>query len=674
MSQQCCCVLLVITLVITLFIESSLSFSILSSKAIKNTVTTATIASSSRGTAAFQKRKLSFSALWNSNLELEYNPDNIRNFCIIAHIDHGKSTLADRLLEYTKTVAQRDMQQQLLDNMDIERERGITIKLQAARMLYPAKNGQLYVLNLIDTPGHVDFGYEVSRSLAACEGALLVVDASQGVEAQTMANAYLAIDSGLEIMPVVNKIDLPAADPDKVSEEIESSVGLDCTDAIRCSAKTGEGIEDILEAIVHRLPPPTREKQSTLKALIFDSYYDTYRGVVVFFRVVEGEIRKGDKIRFMASSYEYEVLEVGVMTPQQLKVDVLKAGEVGFMSAGIKDVEHARVGDTITRGGPGRDPAIQALPGYSPAKQMVFCGLYPTESDDYEKLREAIGKLKLNDAALSYVPETSSAMGFGFRCGFLGLLHMDIVQERLEREYDLDLVVTAPSVVYKTINNDGSESLIDYPAKLPDPAQFEEVQEPYVRMEIMTPTEYIGPLMDLGQSRRGIFVEMKYLTSTRTTLLYEMPLAEVITDFFDEVKSRTKGYASISFQEIGYRTDKLVKLDIKINGEEASPLATIVHRDKAYAIGKKICEKLKELIPRQNFKVPIQACIGAKPIASSHISALSKDVLAKCYGGDISRKKKLLQKQAAGKKRAKAMGKVNVPQEAFMAVIQMGDD
>lgn len=666
------CFLLLITLFV-LSLELTVSFSILSSKPFKNVVTT----TSSRGTTTFQKKKTSSpSVLWNS--KLEYNPENIRNFCIIAHIDHGKSTLADRLLEYTKTVAQRDMQQQLLDNMDIERERGITIKLQAARMLYPAKNGQIYVLNLIDTPGHVDFGYEVSRSLAACEGALLVVDASQGVEAQTMANAYLAIDSGLEIMPVVNKIDLPAADPDKVSEEIESSVGLDCTDAIRCSAKTGVGIEDILEAIVHRLPPPSNHEKAqatkTLKALIFDSYYDTYRGVVVFFRVVEGEIRKGDKIRFMASSYEYEVLEVGVMTPQQLKVDVLKAGEVGFMSAGIKDVEHARVGDTITTGGPGRDVSIEALPGYSPAKQMVFCGLYPTESDDYEKLREAIGKLKLNDAALSYVPETSSAMGFGFRCGFLGLLHMDIVQERLEREYDLDLVVTAPSVVYKTVNNDGSESLIDYPAKLPDPTQFQEVQEPYVRMEIMSPTEYIGSLMDLGQSRRGVFIEMKYLTSTRTNLLYEMPLAEVITDFFDEVKSRTKGYASISFQEIGYRSDNLVKLDIKINGEEASPLATIVHRDKAYAIGKKITEKLKELIPRQNFKVPIQACIGAKPIASSHISALSKDVLAKCYGGDISRKKKLLQKQAAGKKRAKAMGKVNVPQEAFMAVIQMGDD
>ena len=656
---------------------SSLPFPLLSSRLAtrKNSIGTTSQATRIDDNKSSSSSPCSSHALWNS--KSEYNPANIRNFCIIAHIDHGKSTLADRLLEYTKTVAQRDMQQQLLDNMDIERERGITIKLQAARMLYPAKNGQLYMLNLIDTPGHVDFGYEVSRSLAACEGALLVVDASQGVEAQTMANAYLAIDSNLEIMPVINKIDLPAADPDKVSEEVESSVGLDCTDAIRCSAKTGEGIEDILEAIVHRLPPPPNfdtKAEKTLKALIFDSYYDAYRGVIVFFRVVEGEIRKGEKIRFMASAYEYEVLDVGVMTPQQFKVEVLRAGEVGFMSAGIKDVEHARVGDTITRGGSGKDNDVAPLPGYSPAKQMVFCGLYPTETDDYEKLRDAIGKLKLNDAALSYLPETSSAMGFGFRCGFLGLLHMDIVQERLEREYDLDLVVTAPSVVYKTINNDGSETFIDYPAKLPDPTQFHEIQEPYVRMEIITPTEYTGPLMDLGQSRRGIFLEMKYLTPTRTALLYEMPLAEVITDFFDEIKSRTKGYASMSFQEIGYRADKLVKLEIKINGEEASPLATIVHRDKSYAIGKRICEKLKELIPRQNFKVPIQACIGAKAIASSHISALSKDVLAKCYGGDISRKKKLLQKQAVGKKRAKAMGKVSVPQEAFMAVIQMNDD
>ncbi len=568
------------------------------------------------------------------------------------------------------------MQEQLLDNLDIERERGITIKLQAARMNYVAKNGELYLLNLIDTPGHVDFGYEVSRSLAACEGALLVVDASQGVEAQTMANVYLALDNDLEIIPCINKIDLPAADPDKVREEVENTIGLDCSNSVKCSAKTGIGIEEILESIVHRLPPPTGDITKPLRALIFDSYYDSYRGVVVFFRVVDGEIKKGDKIRFMNSGTEYEVLEVGVMTPSQVKVDVLRAGEVGFMSAAIKAVDHARVGDTITLAS--KYEEVDELPGYSPAKQMVFAGLYPSESDDYEQLRDAIAKLKLNDAAFSFMPETSTAMGFGFRCGFLGLLHMDIIQERLEREYDLDLIVTAPSVVYKTIkiNSDGSktEQFIDTPAKLPDPSTFDEIQEPYVRLEMITPTEYTGALMDLGQTRRGVFMEMKYLTPTRSTIIYELPLAEVITDFFDQLKSRSKGYASMSFYEIGYRSDKLVRLDIRINGEDAPPLATIVHKDDAHEIGKSVCNKLKELIPRQQFKVPIQACVGVKPVASAQIPAVLKDVLAKCYGGDISRKKKLLQKQAKGKKRMKAMGSVNVPQSAFLAVIRMNSN
>lgn len=580
------------------------------------------------------------------------------------------------MLEYTKTVEVRDMQEQLLDNLDIERERGITIKLQAARMNYIAKNGELYLLNLIDTPGHVDFGYEVSRSLAACEGALLVVDASQGVEAQTMANVYLALDNNLEIIPCINKIDLPAADPDKVREEVENTIGLDCSNAVKCSAKTGIGIEQILESIVHRLPSPTGDITKPLRALIFDSYYDSYRGVVVFFRVVDGEIKKGDKIRFMNSGTEYEVLEVGVMTPSQVKVDVLRAGEVGFMSAAIKAVDHARVGDTITLASKYQE--VDELPGYSPAKQMVFAGLYPSDSDDYEQLRDAIAKLKLNDAAFSFMPETSTAMGFGFRCGFLGLLHMDIIQERLEREYDLDLIVTAPSVVYKTIkiDSDGSktEQFIDTPAKLPDPGTFDEIQEPYVRLEMITPTEYTGALMDLGQTRRGVFIEMKYLTPTRSTLIYELPLAEVITDFFDQLKSRSKGYASMSFNEIGYRSDKLVRLDIRINGEDAPPLATIVHKDDAHEIGKIVCNKLKELIPRQQFKVPIQACVGVKPVASAQIPAVLKDVLAKCYGGDISRKKKLLQKQAKGKKRMKAMGSVNVPQSAFLAVIRMNSN
>lgn len=615
--------------------------------------------------------------------EWKYDPSMVRNFCIVAHIDHGKSTLADRLLEYTKTVQARDMQNQLLDSMDIERERGITIKLQAARMLYTAKDGLTYLLNLIDTPGHVDFGYEVSRSLAACEGALLVVDASQGVEAQTIANVYLAIDNELEIVPVLNKIDLPAADPDAVCEEVENSIGLDCSEAVYASAKAGIGIEEILEAVVKKVPPPEqteceeRLSEKPLRALIFDSYYDAYRGVVVFFRVVEGEIKKGDKVRFMASEMQYDVLEVGVMTPVQTQVPILKAGEVGYMSASIKDVEHARVGDTIVLAN--RASGVEMLPGYAPATPMVYCGLYPSDADDFNKLRESIEKLKLNDAALVYVPETSTTMGSGFRCGFLGLLHMDIVQERLEREFDLDLIVTAPSVVYmirKGKKDNYEEIMIESPAKLPEPQFYNEILEPYVRMEMMTPPDYVGPLMDLGQKRRGIFIEQKVLTQTRTALIYEMPLAEVITDYFDSMKSLSKGYASMSFNEIGYRPDKLRKLTIRINGEDAPPLALIVHDEKAYAVGKAMCNKLKEFIPRQQFKVSVQALLGnaGTPIASAQISAMRKDVLAKCYGGDISRKKKLLQKQARGKKRMKALGKVNVPQEAFMAVIRINND
>lgn len=612
----------------------------------------------------------------------KYDPKFVRNFCIVAHIDHGKSTLADRLLEYTKTVAQRDMQAQLLDSMDIERERGITIKLQAARMLYPAKDGNTYLLNLIDTPGHVDFGYEVSRSLAACEGALLVVDASQGVEAQTIANVYLALDQDLEIVPVLNKIDLPAADPEKIAEEVEATIGLDCTEAIHASAKAGIGIEDILEAVVKKIPPPEDPEcsgelariEQPLRALIFDSYYDNYRGVIVFFRVVEGSVKKGDKVRFMMSKYESEVLEVGVMTPAQTEVPVLRAGEVGYLTAALKEIDQAKVGDTIALAN--SYIGLENLPGYAEAQPMVYCGLYPSEGDDYNKLRDAIEKLKLNDAALTFSPETSAAMGFGFRCGFLGLLHMEVVSERLEREFDVDLIVTAPSVVYKVREGKPGkevETIIDTPSKMPDPTRNFEVLEPYVRLEMMSPTEYTGPLMELGISRRGIFVDQKYLSADRVTMNFDMPLAEVITDFFDELKSRSKGYASMSFDQTGYRADNLQKMGIKIAGEDAPALAVIVHRDKAYDIGKAMTAKLKEFIPRQQFKVQIQAYIGVKIIASATISPITKDVLAKCYGGDITRKKKLLEKQKKGKKRMKALGKVNVPQEAFMAVIKINN-
>jgi GTP-binding protein LepA len=595
----------------------------------------------------------------------------IRNFSIIAHIDHGKSTLADRLLQATGTVDAREMKEQFLDNMDLERERGITIKLQAARMDYTAKDGQKYVLNLIDTPGHVDFSYEVSRSLAACEGALLVVDASQGVEAQTLANVYLALENNLEIIPVLNKIDLPGAEPDRVKKEIEEIVGLDCSNAILASAKEGRGVPEILEEIVRLVPPPADTVDQPLRALIFDSYYDPYRGVIVYFRLMDGQLKQGDKVRLMASGKEFVIDELGVLSPTQVKVDDLHAGEVGYLAASIKAVEDARVGDTITLA---NQPATEALPGYVEAKPMVFCGMFPIDADQFPELREALERLKLNDAALHYEPETSSAMGFGFRCGFLGLLHMEIVQERLEREYNLDLIITAPSVVYQVTTLKGDVIYIDNPSKLPDPQQREKIEEPYVQLDIITPETYVGTLMELCQTRRGIFKDMKYLTPGRTTLIYEMPLAEVVTDFFDLMKSRSRGYASMEYQLIGYRENFLVKLDIMINGDPVDPLATIVHRDKAYAVGRALTEKLKELIPRHQFKIPIQAAIGSKVIASEHISAIRKDVLAKCYGGDISRKKKLLQKQAKGKKRMKSIGTVDVPQEAFMAVLRITQD
>jgi GTP-binding protein LepA len=595
----------------------------------------------------------------------------IRNFSIIAHIDHGKSTLADRLLQDTGTVSNREMKAQFLDNMDLERERGITIKLQAARMNYTALDGQEYVLNLIDTPGHVDFSYEVSRSLLACEGALLVVDASQGVEAQTLANVYLALESNLEIIPVLNKIDLPGAEPERIRAEIEEIIGLDCSGAILTSAKQGIGIQEILESVVLLVPPPRDTVNEPLRALIFDSYYDSYRGVIVYFRVMDGSVKRGDKVHLMASGKEYVIDELGILSPMQVQVDELHAGEVGYFAASIKAVGDARVGDTITLVG---NKAAEALPGYAEAKPMVFCGLFPTDADQYPELKDALDKLRLNDAALNYEPETSSAMGFGFRCGFLGLLHMEIVQERLEREYNLDLITTAPSVVYRVTDNHGVETYIDNPSTLPDPNHRQKIEEPYVKLEMITPEEYVGTLMELCQNRRGEFKDMKYLTKGRTTVIYEMPLAEVVTDFFDRMKSNTRGYASMEYQLIGYRENHLVKLDLMINGDPVDALAMIVHRDKAYNVGRAMTEKLKELIPRHQFKVPIQAAIGSKIIASENIPALRKDVLAKCYGGDISRKKKLLQKQAKGKKRMKSVGTVDVPQEAFMAVLKLNKD
>ncbi|MFN9468041.1 MAG: translation elongation factor 4 [Pseudanabaena sp.] len=595
----------------------------------------------------------------------------IRNFSIIAHIDHGKSTLADRLLQFTGTVAARDMKAQFLDNMDLERERGITIKLQAARMNYQALNGDEYTINLIDTPGHVDFSYEVSRSLAACEGALLVVDASQGVEAQTLANVYLALANDLEIVPVLNKIDLPGADPDRIANEIEQLIGLDCSAAIRASAKQGVGIREILEAIVLQVPPPKDTVDQPLRALIFDSYYDAYRGVIVYFRVMDGTVKKGDRVKFMASGQEYVIDELGVLAPGQIQVDELHAGEVGYLAAAIKMVAHARVGDTITSA---IDSAPEPFPGYEEAKPMVFCGMFPTDADQFEELREALTKLKLNDASLNYEPETSNAMGFGFRCGFLGMLHMEIVQERLEREYNLDLIVTAPSVIYRVTTNTDEILMVDNPSELPPPNSRKSIEEPYVKLEIMTPQSYIGTLMELCVARRGVFVDTKYITTERATLIYELPLAEMVTDFFDQMKSRTKGYASMEYQVIGYRPNDLVLVDILVNEEPVDALACIVHRDKSYNVGRALVSKLRELIPKQQFQIPIQAAIGTKILARENISALRKNVLSKCYGGDISRKKKLLEKQKKGKKRMKSIGTVEVPQAEFMAILQLNGD
>lgn len=560
---------------------------------------------------------------------LQVPSERVRNFSIIAHIDHGKSTLADQLLIQTDTVENRDMQAQYLDGMDLERERGITIKLNTARMKYKASDGQTYALNLIDTPGHVDFSYEVSRSLAACEGCLLVVDASQGVEAQTLANVYLAIENDLEIIPVLNKIDLPGADPERVRREIEEVIGLDCSNAILASAKKGLGITEILEEVVKKIPAPADRRGGPLRALIFDSYYDAYKGVVVQFRVMDGSVRKGDLIKFMNTGCEYDIVELGVLAPKAVEVDELFAGEVGYLAASIKQVADARVGDTITTK---KEPATEALPGYSEAQPMVFCGLFPTDAEQYPELRDALLKLQLNDAALQFEPEVSSAMGFGFRCGFLGLLHMEIVQERLEREYDLDLITTAPTVVFKCETSDGVEHIVDCPSKLPDPARREYVSEPYVRLEMITPKDYVGSIMELAQQRRGEYVDMQFLTETRTTLVYNMPLAEVVTDFFDALKSRSRGYASMEYKITGYRKNDLVLLEVKINQEPIDPLAVIVHRDSAYYIGKGLVKRLKEVIPRQQFKVPIQAAIGARVIASESIPALRKDVLAKCYG------------------------------------------
>lgn len=590
-----------------------------------------------------------------------------RNFCIIAHIDHGKSTLADRLLQLTGTVADRDMTNQILDTMELERERGITIKLQAARMLYTADDGQEYILNLIDTPGHVDFYYEVSRSLAACEGAILVVDASQGVEAQTLANVYMAIDHDLEIIPVINKIDLPSAEPDRVKKEIEDIIGIDTSEAILTSAKTGEGARDVLEAIVKKIPPPEDKTDDPLRCLIFDSTYDPYLGTMVFFKVIDGSVSKGDKVLFMANNREYEVTELGFMRPGRCPTNKITCGEVGYLAASIKDVFYS-VGDTITHA---ETPAERPLPGYKKAQPMVFCGMYPVDNDDYQDLKDALEKLALNDSSFTFEPETSQALGFGYRCGFLGLLHMEIIQERLEREYDLNLVITAPSVIYKVYTTDGLMTQIDNPSKLPDPGKLEKIEEPYVKVSIMTPNEYVGSLMELGQSKRGIYKEMHYLDKILVNLTYEIPLAELITDFYDQLKSRSRGYASMDYELAGYRQSNLVKLDILLAGEVVDALSTIVHKDNSFYVGQKLASKLKEVIPRQMFEVPVQAAIGGKIIARTNIKAMRKNVTDKCYGGDITRKRKLLEKQKAGKKRMKSVGKVEVPQEAFMAVLKV---
>lgn len=597
--------------------------------------------------------------------------ENIRNFCIIAHIDHGKSTLADRILELTSTVELRDMEDQLLDDMDIERERGITIKARAVRLNYKSQNGEDYVFNLIDTPGHVDFNYEVSRSLAACEGAVLVVDASQGIEAQTLANTYLAIEHDLEVVPVVNKIDLPSADPERVCKEVEDIIGIPALDAPRISAKLGTNIAEVLERVITDIPAPKGDDKAPLKALIFDSYYDQYKGVIVYVRIIEGTLKVGDNIRFIATGAEFQTVEVGFMGARDLvSVKEIKAGEVGYIAASIKDIGDTRVGDTVTLVD---DPCDEPLEGYKKVNSMVFSGIYPVDGAKYPDLREALEKLMLNDASLTFEPETSIALGFGFRCGFLGLLHMEIIQERLEREYNLDLITTAPSVIYKVNLTNGETVFIDNPTNYPDPALIQSAEEPVVSAHILTPSDFIGSVMELCQERRGVFKDMKYLDETRADLHYILPLNEIVYDFFDALKSRTKGYASFDYEVKGYEPSKLVKLDILLNGDVVDALSFIVHSDKAYSRGRKICEKLKDNIPRQLFEVPIQAAIGGKIIARETIKALRKDVLAKCYGGDITRKKKLLEKQKEGKKRMRRLGSVEVPQEAFMSVLKLDE-
>ena len=599
---------------------------------------------------------------------MAYSRELIRNFCIIAHIDHGKSTLADRMMELTDTVAVRDMEEQMLDTMEIERERGITIKATAVRMFYTHTDGKKYMLNLIDTPGHVDFTYEVSRSLAACEGAVLVVDATQGIEAQTLANVYLALDNDLEIVPVINKIDLPSAQPEFVIKEIENVIGLPAEEAPRISAKNGINIDQVLQQVVDNIPAPGGDPEAPLQALIFDSIYDNYKGALSYVRVKNGTIKPGMRIRYMATGREFDVTEVGVFTPGLLPADSLTAGEVGYISASIKSVAETKVGDTITDA---NNPAKEALPGYKQANPMVFCGIYPADGADYENLRDALDKLKLNDASLSYEPETSMALGFGFRCGFLGLLHMEIIQERLEREFDLDLVTTSPSVIYKVKLTDGGEMLLDNPSNMPNVAEIEYMEEPVVEAHIMTPSEYVGTIMELCQDKRGVFKDMTYIEEDRVNIKYELPLNEIIYDFFDQLKSRSRGYASFDYELKEYVKSDLVKLDFLLNGDICDALSTIVHRDKAYAKGRAVAEKLQEVIPRQQFEIPIQAAIGGKIIARETVRAVRKDVLAKCYGGDISRKKKLLEKQKEGKKRMRQIGTVSLPSDAFMSVLRI---
>ena len=596
---------------------------------------------------------------------------NKRNFSIIAHIDHGKSTIADRLLEYTGTVSERDMKEQILDSMDLEREKGITIKAQAVTLFYKAKNGEEYELNLIDTPGHVDFIYEVSRSLAACEGALLVVDAAQGVEAQTLANVYLAIENNLEILPIINKIDLPAAEPEKVKREIEDIIGLPADDAVLASAKNGIGIEDILEAIVHRIPAPNYDENAPLKALIFDSYFDDYRGVITYVKVLDGNIKKGDKIKIWSTEKELEVLEAGIFSPTMKSTDILTSGSVGYIITGVKTIHDTRVGDTITTV---KNPALFPLAGFKPAQSMVFAGVYPLFTDDYEELREALEKLQLNDASLTFVPETSIALGFGFRCGFLGLLHMEIIVERLRREYNIDLISTTPSVEYKVRIDNQEERIIDNPCEFPEPGRGKiTIQEPYIRGKVIVPKEYVGNVMELCQEKRGIFISMDYLDETRSMLSYELPLAEIVIDFYDKLKSRTKGYASFEYELSEYRESNLVKVDILVSGKPVDAFSFIAHNDNAFYRGKAICQKLSEVIPRQQFEIPIQAALGSKIIARETIKAYRKNVIAKCYGGDITRKKKLLEKQKEGKKRMKSIGNVEIPQEAFVSVLKLND-